>query len=243
MQQEPTPALDRGIQIIRLLKDRPPLKLEEVSSLLSLPKASVSRLLWTLEQAGVVTRDPNSKRYRALQMLSSIHDPLSDVEIQRHLDALSACTQRRAEFYRCDENGSTITHVSSPLQQEVSVTAQIGFVRNWSSELDAVCAIGHAFFSHAPTLSRSIHQGGCIAQNIRLSPREAKSHIASLVTSGAALDEDYNANGVRRLAAPLIYLGEFRGIVALAETSLGQHGISFTEAMDRLKGELARWTE
>lgn len=63
---DPAPALGRGIAILRHLEQQGSCSLEQLARHFRWPKASLLRLTESLRQAGVLTRDPLSKRYRAL---------------------------------------------------------------------------------------------------------------------------------------------------------------------------------
>jgi hypothetical protein len=63
---DPAPALGRGIAILRHLEQQGSCSLEQLARHFRWPKASLLRLTESLRQAGVVVRDPLSKRYRAL---------------------------------------------------------------------------------------------------------------------------------------------------------------------------------
>ncbi|RMD75109.1 MAG: hypothetical protein D6820_15355, partial [Lentisphaerae bacterium] len=66
------PALQRGIEIIRLLADQIPRTLEELNRQTGIPKSSLLRFLETLELLNIVERDPVTRAYRALAMLLPI---------------------------------------------------------------------------------------------------------------------------------------------------------------------------
>lgn len=59
------PALDRGLDVLELLgKDGKPATVAEITQRLKLPRASVFRILITLQQKGFVETDPSGKAYR-----------------------------------------------------------------------------------------------------------------------------------------------------------------------------------
>ena len=66
---DPAPALGRGIAILRHLEQEGSCSLEQLARHFRWPKASLLRLTESLRQAGVVVRDPLTKRYRALVQL------------------------------------------------------------------------------------------------------------------------------------------------------------------------------
>jgi DNA-binding IclR family transcriptional regulator len=239
MSVETTPALERGIQILRLLKGRENMSLEEISQSIQAPKPSVSRLLATLEDMGVIMRDKSSKRYRPLQVLMPVNGVLGEQQIKSCLTKLAASTHRRAEFYTSSSAGMTITQVASPLNSEVTVNAQVGFLRNWSSELEAVCAVAFAFSPDAPALPAvGIPRAGLLGEVLNVG--EVKGVIEGCRRQMGRVDEVFNSWGVRRLAAPAIGSdGTFYGILALAETSLHPEKDHFSELLGTLQEQIA----
>ena len=242
MNLERIPALVRGIEIIRLLKGQDNLSLEQIASSIKAPKASISRVLQTLESVGVVHREYPSKRYSLLQALVPLKDPLTDETIQKYLDRISEQSQKRSEFYRSENQGLRITHVSSPKQQEVTVNAQVGYLRTWDTELEAVCAVGHAFSPDAESLQKSIFHAGDSKGENKKSIKESLMHIELTREQKGMIDREFNSNGVRRLAAPLIGKeGYFHGILALAETSLNSDGKKFPDKLSLLHEVIHQW--
>jgi DNA-binding IclR family transcriptional regulator len=64
-----TPALTRGIALLRLLENGEALSLEAVARQTGWPKSSLSRLLATLAELGLVARDSGHRTHRALMRL------------------------------------------------------------------------------------------------------------------------------------------------------------------------------
>ena len=79
MDSRPTaPALERGIQILRLLEHGEAKSLDFVANKTGVPKASAMRLLQTLVQANLVGRNPD-KTYRALSRLVPVGNGRSEL--------------------------------------------------------------------------------------------------------------------------------------------------------------------
>lgn len=66
---DPAPALGRGIAILRHLEANGSCSLEQLARHFRWPKASLLRLTESLRRAGVVQRDPATKRYHSLVQL------------------------------------------------------------------------------------------------------------------------------------------------------------------------------
>src|SRR6266571_2201938 len=58
------PGLQRGLEILEVLsQDKRPATVAELTKRLKLPRSSVFRILWTLEQKGYVETDASGKSY------------------------------------------------------------------------------------------------------------------------------------------------------------------------------------
>ena len=239
MKNNRTPALQRGIEILHLLKKKDSLNLEEISHAIDAPKASVLRLLYTLDDMGIIMKDPLTKRYTAKHVLSRVRASISDAEIQVFLQELAQSSNRRAEFYRTSATGSTIELVATPRQAEVSVSVSVGYLRDWTSELEAVCAVAHAFESSAPQITKAIYPAGKVSKKITSS--HARSIINEIKKSGMQIDSTYNSNGVRRLAIALVDPEQtLLGIIALAEVSLQSEKESLTDIGSHLQEQIQK---
>lgn len=69
---DPAPALGRGIAILRHLELNGSCSLEQLARHFRWPKASLLRLTESLRRAGVVLRDPATKRYHSLVQLVAV---------------------------------------------------------------------------------------------------------------------------------------------------------------------------
>ncbi len=220
MESAKAPALERGIEILRLFNHQKDYSLDEVASGISAPKASVSRLLNKFVGMGVLEREASSKRFHALQMLVPLNATLSESRMVAFLDELSVASSRRAEFYQVSAEGMVLSHLSEAPGSEVSLVAKTGFIRRWGVELEAVTAVAYAFFAEAPALKSGILPAGR-SPGVRLSRNECKQLVESCFVMGGMVDGPYNTNGVRRLALPILgRQNALVGIIALVETAL-----------------------
>lgn len=214
----PAPALNRGLAILRMLGERSPLSLEYLSSHLKLPKASVFRLLDTLEKTGTV-RKTAEKLYEPLWALQPLEsDPLAfRHQIERRIKALPAETNCSAEWYEPTPEGMKLVLQELP-HTELCVKAKPGFLRDWDTEFEAVARLGQAFAKEAQPLSHS----KLYARNgelQKISTRKIRALTEEARRTSVAYDEAFNNNGVRRFAAAAIdeRTGNFLGVLALAE--------------------------
>lgn len=213
------PALNRGLAALSLLgEEEKPLSLETLASRLCLPKASLFRLLDTLQNLGLVRKTPD-KCYEALWALRPRGDRRLAYRntIERHLPDLCASTGCTVEWYEPAVEGMVLTLQSHP-DSELRVQARPGFVRRWNEEFEAVARLGHALAPQAPELSAP---GAYVANGTfrPLGHTAARRLLAEARARRQAEDEFFNSNGVRRCAAAVFSQPEdaFLGVLALAE--------------------------
>lgn len=210
------PALARGLAVLTALGVRSPLSLEALSADLSLPKASVFRLLGALQEIGLVRKNPE-KGYEALCVLRALADEPSQYRerVERKLPEICRAAGATAEWYEPAREGMRLVSQNLP-DTEVRVQARPGFIRRWSEEFDAVARLGYAFDPQAPAPER-LRQYVSDGVKEKISKKDALSCVAEARNENAASDLHYNTNGVRRCAVAAVENGVFRGVIALAE--------------------------
>jgi DNA-binding IclR family transcriptional regulator len=214
----PAPALNRGLAVLMSLVDEAPLSLEVLTSRLELPKASVFRLLRTLESIGAVRRR-SDKRYEPLWALQPLHaEPdLLHQQLDTIMPKLSLETGCTVEWYEPVVNGMKLLKQSHP-DPESRVTAEPGYLREWNLELEAVCRLGLAFSPSAPkSASRKLFHYCKNGVTEPVPAAQSKALIQRARTAQATADNAYNSNGVRRYAAAVLHQQQFMGVLALAE--------------------------
>ena len=211
----PAPALTRGIELLRLLGAAGPLTLDEAAKRTGVPKASLLRLLKTLEAEHLVARRDGT--YAAAATLVPLRGvaPRFEERVEDALAEIASTTGLTAEWYVPSKPGLVLVKRAEPPRAEVRVQASVGFLRAWDGELEAVAAVGLAFLKDDKTAF-----GGhwtYVRDGVRgtLSPAGAKKHIARARRDGYVIDIVLNPNGVRRMACPVTG-GEGRGVIAAA---------------------------
>lgn len=210
------PALSRGLAVLAALNGHPPVSLESLSKTLRLPKASVFRLLGTLQEIGLV-RKTQGKSYEALWVLRPLADSgsLFRERVIKTMAGLCQETGCTVEWYEPSPEGMKLGDQVNP-DTELRVQAKPGFLRPWQGEFDAVSRLGHAFAPEAPSLqSLQTYVANGVLKNLPLKSARVSLHEAR--TSRCASDLHYNSNGVRRIAAAAFESEQFRGVLALAE--------------------------
>lgn len=212
------PALTRGLAVLRHLAAHGPLPLEALARDTGYPKASLLRLLDALAAEGMVCRDA-ARRFRATVALVPLAGGAGlDEQLTALLPRLAAQTGMTAEWYVRGTDGMVLVRRATVPGSEVQIRAQIGFVRVWHGELDAVAALGLACFSPPPAPAGARYNFFTRdGQRAWLTKAAAAAKVAAARTGGACVDTVLNDNGVRRLAAVVRRDGTPAGILALAE--------------------------
>lgn len=213
------PALSRGLALIGLLEREAPLSLDGLATHLSLPKASLLRLLGTLLDVGLIRKNPD-RTYEALWALRPLHDPRSlfRERVAAALPALAEATGCTAEWYELREGGLELVLQTHP-DRELRIQAQPGFLRAWRPELEAVACLGYAFAPAAPPptgLKRYFDDGVFRKISIRVTA----ALVEESRREGLASDSSFNSHGIRRHAIAACVPekgGLFLGVMAVAE--------------------------
>lgn len=210
------PGLYRGVEVWRKLCDAESASLDQLAGQTGYPKASVLRMLKTLCDLQLVERNEDGL-YRAVARIASSEGAGRDFDesVSRTLKNLSAELGATAEWFEPDVQGLLLTQRCSPPEVEVHVKARAGFVRQWDDELDAVAALGYAFYDGAPSGRARLTTYGPQGQQLVLSAKEARERIEA-ARAGVLADSCYNTNGVKRISAAVLRNGELSGVLSLA---------------------------
>ncbi|MBS3820545.1 MAG: helix-turn-helix domain-containing protein [Phycisphaerae bacterium] len=212
----PAPALARGLAVLQQLAVKP-LTLDALARTLDLPKASLLRLCRTLETLGLVGRQSGTKAFFARAQVVPIESAGMVGQVETVLSDLAAETGQTTEWYVYNASGMVLLRRADPPRGEVAVVARPGFTQGWSGELDAVVALGLAFFRDEPIDYRSNWTYVAPGERGNLTVRDARRIVAEARESSIARDPQINANGVRRTAAVVARQGRPLGILAVAE--------------------------
>lgn len=219
------PALIRGIQLIRLLGDGDTRTLEEIASCTGIPKASALRLLRALAACGIVGRDEISKKYTATEVLTPVTGSAPEflVSVDAALKKLARASSCTAEWYERGKRGMVLTQRHEPPKAHVWVAARIGFIRRWAQELEAVAIAAYAFGFEPLTNDLYFWTYDHCGKRVSLDSKRARKIIKDACERGYAKDCNFNPQGIRRIACPVIRGDHPEGILALA-TSFAPEG-------------------
>jgi DNA-binding IclR family transcriptional regulator len=215
------PAVHQAIEILELLMDSGPLTLGQIAEITGFSKATILRLLDTMETHAWVGRNLDCKTYEPLVVIRSKHDPAQRLEslIQRQLDALCSATNHTVEWYHLRKDYAEIVQRCEPIDRAVSIRAKLGFRRNYTTELDAVVCVAMASGDidcreKEPDNGYVIYKFG---QQTHISLDESLELVSHAGDGLMTYDNEWNGNGIRRHAVGVKSPnGSLAGILAVA---------------------------
>ncbi len=233
-------ALLRGMQVLSLFsRETPALSLTQIKNAAGINKTTAFRIVSTLESAGYLERDPQTKHYYpGLKVLQLGFTALSSLEFRQvarpYLRRLSQETGRTVSLSMLD--GMEVVYVDRVLVQQV-----FGVVLGLGSRIPAHCAsLGKAMLAHLPSEDL----------NRRLVGNDLQDHTPNTLIDRADLDADlsrvrqlgYSVNdeewvlGLRSTAAPIldndgIMVGAVNISVSAAEVSRSELESKFSPAV------------
>jgi IclR family pca regulon transcriptional regulator len=227
----------RGLDILSLYtRETPSLTLTEITKTTQLNKTTVYRILNTLESAGYLIRDAETKRYRpGLKVLQLGFASISSLEVRqvarRYLEILSRQVGETVSLSTLD--GADIIYLDRVRNKSI-----VGVVLGIGSRLPAHCAsMGKAMLAHLPPSELEAYLEGIVLEPCTtntLSDRKTLEDELALVRSrGFATNDEELEMGLRAVAAP-IWNNNKRVVAALNIT-----GSTISISPDRLVGELA----
>lgn len=230
--------LRRGLNILSLFtRETPALTLTEITTAADLNKTTVFRILSTLENAGFLRRDLDTKRYRpGLKVLQLGFASISSLEVRQlarpYLEQLSQQVGETVSLSVLD--GLEIIYVDRVRYRQI-----VGVVLGMGSRLPAHCvSMGKAVLANLPP--EELHQQ---LDKVELKPctpntlidRDAfETEIARVREQGYATNDEELEMGLRAVAAPI--WDNSRQVVAAINISGSTSNIS----REKMVGELAQ---
>ncbi|MBI3831605.1 MAG: helix-turn-helix domain-containing protein [Planctomycetes bacterium] len=215
---DPSPALTRGLLLLKRLGADGASSLEHLAHATGWPKSSVFRLLASLEACGAVQRDPADRRYRAALRLV----PFAAVEEDLRLRAVAAMQDlvraagHTVELFAYSGGALTMLDRRVPEDREVAVRARIGWQPD-RSELFALTAAALAWGDPAPAPARSRLWYWKNQTRVPLKTAALLKYLNESRARGLAVCLCPNFHGVRRYVAPVFQAdGALWGVLSLA---------------------------
>ena len=227
--------LARGLSVLSLFsRDSSELSLTEISRSADLNMTTSLRIASTLEAAGYLRRDPETKRYRpSVKVLQLGFSALRSMDIRQaarpHLERLSRETGETVSHAVLD--GFEIVYVDRIRNRQI-----VGVVLGIGSRLPAHCtSMGKAILAYLPDGQLHAQLNGanleaCTTHTI-VDQESLETELAKVRKQGYAINDQELALGLRAVAAPI--RGEQGNVVAAINIS----GSSETISRSRMRQE------
>ncbi len=217
MEKTPTPALERGLQILELIHQGDEKSLSELAKESGFPKSSVSRYIDTLVQAGYVERIHETQKFRSGCSIIRTHTK-SDFIIEQLPQAMKSMVEETgftAEWYELENGQAVVKLIHEPENVSVKVVTKYNFARQLNRELDVIARLFLANIGKpSPMPNYYIRHW---EEKQPLSNTDAAKLIEEVNNETVVVDKYFNQNGVRRCAlAVKDENGDFLGVLALA---------------------------
>ncbi len=215
------PAVHQAVEVMELLIDSGPLTLARIADQTGFSKATLLRVLETLETHGWISRNPGVKTFEAQVVFRSKNDIANYPEerIQEVIDELCSKTNHTVELYQLRDKYVEIIQRSEPVDRVVRIKAKLGFRRSFSAELDAVIRIAAAggivdCRKFEPEAGYKFYKNG---EYVHIPLEESLDLVSRVDESLLTYDWEWNNFGIRRHAVGIRSSKEgLEGILAVA---------------------------
>jgi len=218
--EDPAPALARGLHLLKRLHRDGPSNLEQLAHGTGWPKASVLRLLQSLKSFGAVERDPGSKRYYHLMQLTPVPDQMNSLhKLCRSVIIQTAEKSLQTTEFHIFHNKELqmLDRADPPHISSVNIKARVGWKRNLD-ELDALTQLVLAFSLTTNPKKPLPFWHWSNNEKRYLSSPDVKRIIQEVRCNRMAVDLGINPNGIRRYAAPVLNSeNKLLAVLAIAE--------------------------
>ncbi|HOX31320.1 MAG TPA: IclR family transcriptional regulator [Spirochaetales bacterium] len=200
-------SLDKGLFLLETVEQAAqPVSLQELWETLKWDKATIYRLLVTLEKRGYIHRDPKDRRYSLGMKIYALYDSMiRSLDLQQitktYLDLLAKKTGQSAHL--AVAVGNRIVFIDRSVGSEVlSVNTQIG-----ASEPLHCTALGKAFLAYSEPEKRDELLAGPLekftAKTIS-NKRDIPKEMAVIKARGYAVDDEEYTEGILCVASPIL---------------------------------------
>jgi IclR family pca regulon transcriptional regulator len=241
-------SLLRGLQVLSLFnREAAALSLTEIKDAAKLNKTTAFRIVSTLESAGYLERDPQSKRYRpGLKVLQLGFTALSSLEFRQvarpYLRRLSQEVGRTVSLSVLD--GMEVVYVD-----RVRVRQVFGVVLGLGSRIPAHCAsLGKALLAYLPPeeLNQRLDSADLDAYTPNtITKRDAlEAELARVREQGYSINDEEWVLGLRSTASPIlddsgVVVGAINISVSVAEVSRKELENRFSPAVRTTAQEIS----
>lgn len=228
-------SLQRGLRVLALFsRARPALSLSQIKDAVGLNKSTVYRILFTLEEAGYLERDPETRLYRpGLKVLQLGFTAISSLEIRQvarpFLRQLAEEVGRTASLSVLD--GIEVVYVDRVRYHEV-----IGVMLGTGSRIPAHCAsLGKAMLAFLPPEELRQRLDGAdfvpCTDNTIANRADLEADLAKVRQRGFSINDEEWVLGLRSTAAPI--MDENGAVAGAINVSVPTAEVSYEELISR----------
>lgn len=215
---DPSPALTRGLLLLKRLGEDGAASLEHLAHATGWPKSSVFRLLASLEAFGAVQRDPADRRYRAslrLVPFATVEDGLRARAVAAMQELVIAAGQT-VELFAYSGGALTMLDRRVPEDREVAVRARIGWQPD-RSEIFGLTSAALAWGAPEPAAPRPRLWFWKHQTRVPIKAETLQKYLRESRARGLAVCLHSNFHGVRRYVAPIFQAdGSLWGVLSIA---------------------------
>jgi DNA-binding IclR family transcriptional regulator len=200
----PTPALEKGLDILELFASTPGgLTVSEVARMLNRTVSEIFRMLLCLEQRGYLTQSQNREKYHLtlrLFRMAQEHPPTKRLVTEALPVMHSVAQQLRQSCHLGVIDGGHVVIVA-----QVDSPESTGFYVKMGSKVDLMhAATGHVILAHQTDDLRQSAIEEWARESRRKKPADLDSHLAKIRGRGYERRASYEVTGVVNISFPVL---------------------------------------
>jgi len=203
--QYPTPALEKGLDILELFAGTPGgLTVSEVARLLNRTVSEIFRMLLCLEQRGYLAQSENRERYHLtlrLFRMAQEHPPTKRLVVEALPVMHAVAYQLRQSCHLGVVDGGHVVIVA-----QVDSPESTGFYVKMGSKVNLMhAATGHVILAHQSDEARArVIKEWSLETNKRRPPTDLDAHLAKIRARGYERRASYEVTGVVNVSFPVL---------------------------------------
>jgi DNA-binding IclR family transcriptional regulator len=240
----PTPALDKGLDILELFASTPEgLTVSEAARRLERTVSEIFRMILCLERRGYLAQTENKDRYQLtlrLFRLAQEHPPTKRL-VTEALPVMHALAHELRQS--CHMGIIDGAHVV--ILAQVDSPESTGFYVKMGSKVDLMhAATGHVILSHLNEDARERVIGEWRQETKRRKPVDLEAHLAKIVSRGYERRASYEVAGVVNISFPILNVqGQAIAGLTVPFVKRLEDKVSLTEVVSSLRKASQRVSE
>ena len=217
------PAIIYAFKIIEFMTEGVEYRIQDIVREIGAPKSSILRYMNTLENIGVIWKNPVNRTYKINIRIvaNSEEDPIFELKRKAAMQELCNLTKRTVEWFEPSDEGMVLRDRISPPENTVSAKVGIGNTLLWKNLLDSVRILAASHIFHNKSLN-NVETQKYVSHGVlvQVSPAEAHELLEEAKKEKVMADEFCNTHGTRRISAVIEKAGKFVGVLSVIEVVL-----------------------